>query len=263
MGDKERQLDELMLLQSMYAQDFSWQTPSEQPTEASDISDKEVSFGLRISVYTLEVTLPASYPSSSKPSAYLQCDDTVSTNTRKAARSVLTNIRDRLEAGSECLDILIQELSSALESFDTTTGEDGECGKAPDADILQQGIPQSYKRLLIWSHHLLATSKRKDIISWARELHLSGFSRPGYPGAVVIEGIEVNVDEFETRIKALKWQALQVRGSEVRESPSLVRAGTSIDFKEVEDLSDIVKGLKECEDGLGEWFLEGMKIGRG
>ncbi|KAK3061072.1 hypothetical protein LTS18_007082, partial [Coniosporium uncinatum] len=70
------------------------------------------------------------------------------------------------------------------------------------------------KRVVIWSHHLLATSKRRDILTWSKELHLSGFSRPGYPGAVFVEGEVESVDEFVRRLKALRWQALQVRAEE-------------------------------------------------
>lgn len=36
------------------------------------------------------------------------------------------------------------------------------------------------KRTLIWSHHLLAISKRKDIVAWSAELQLAGLSKPGY-----------------------------------------------------------------------------------
>ena len=35
------------------------------------------------------------------------------------------------------------------------------------------------KFVIIWAHHLLATSKRKDIIKWSEELDLAGISKPG------------------------------------------------------------------------------------
>jgi hypothetical protein len=85
--------------------------------------------------------------------------------------------------------------------------------------------PIHLKCTLIWSHHLLATSKRKDIVAWSTELLLFGCSKPGcdpsrflprfdhrgsrdcsphfcsYPGVIVIEGSKENVDEFVWRIK--------------------------------------------------------------
>lgn len=39
--------------------------------------------------------------------------------------------------------------------------------------------PLQLKTTLLWSHHLLATSKRKDIIAWSHELELWGLARPG------------------------------------------------------------------------------------
>lgn len=61
--------------------------------------------------------------------------------------------------------------------------------------------PLHLKLALLWSHHLLATSKRRDIVAWASELDLYVISKPGYPGVIVTEGIERDVDEFLTRIK--------------------------------------------------------------
>ncbi|PSK33518.1 hypothetical protein B9Z65_7405 [Elsinoe australis] len=260
MSDKERQFDELVLLQSMYPEEFTWQTPPGPDADISELQDADFRFSIQIASYTLDVTLPTTYPSTTKPTAYLQCAATTPTSTRKSARAILSDILAALDPGTEILDILVQDLSSRLESLSASAAPtDHPCSTQDDATKK----PQKIKRLLIWSHHLLATSKRKDIIAWSRELHLSGFSRPGYPGAIVVEGDKDNVDEFETRIKALRWQALQVRGEEVGEGRVLVRDGKAVGFREVEGLDDVVRGLKECEDRLGEWFLEGMRIGHG
>ncbi|GAA5997175.1 uncharacterized protein JCM10292_000077 [Rhodotorula paludigena] len=71
--------------------------------------------------------------------------------------------------------------------------------------------PLQLKTVLLWSHHLLATSKRKDIVAWSTELELYGLSKPGYPGVIIVEGLAHNADEFVYRIKQLQWKALQVR----------------------------------------------------
>lgn len=139
----------------------------------------------------------------------------------------------------------------------------------------QQQQQQIIKRTLLWSHHLLATSKRKAILTWSRELCLGGYSRPGYPGAIFVEGEIANVDEFVRRMKALKWQALQVRAEEV------VRGGNgngssggtkrgricgdgSEGVVEVESLGEVVDGLRkrgdDGDDDVAEMFLRGMKI---
>ncbi len=70
-----------------------------------------------------------------------------------------------------------------------------------------------------------AASKRKDIVQWSTELRLWGLSKPGYPGVIVVEGAEDQVDEFVHRIKQLQWKALQVRsetlGPELMPPPGL------------------------------------------
>ena len=40
----------------------------------------------------------------------------------------------------------------------------------------------SFTRLWIYSHHIYSKFKRRDIVDWAGELKLKGFSMPGKPG---------------------------------------------------------------------------------
>ncbi|GAA6040366.1 hypothetical protein JCM8097_007578 [Rhodosporidiobolus ruineniae] len=85
--------------------------------------------------------------------------------------------------------------------------------------------PLQLKVTLFWSHHLLATGKRKDIVAGSSELELFGLSKPGYPGVFIVEGLQDRVDEFAYRIKQLNWKALQVRceqdGALVTPSPEV------------------------------------------
>ncbi|KAF2227213.1 hypothetical protein BDZ85DRAFT_253892 [Elsinoe ampelina] len=264
MSDHERQLDELILLQSMYPDEFEWRTPAGPDVDLTTFEGQQFCCSVKIKSYTLEITLPISYPSEAKPQAYLHCHETTPTATRKEARAALDQTINELTTGSECLDILIQDLTSRLDSLQPSSTSTTTPSPPTPPSTTPTPSPQHIKLLLLWSHHLLATSKRKDILSWARELRLSGFSRPGYPGAVVVEGEATDVDEFERRIKALRWQALQVRGEETYSRRILIEpGGEALGMAEVEDLSGVVKALRECQDGLGDWFLEGMKIGHG
>lgn len=54
-------------------------------------------------------------------------------------------------------------------------------------------------RLWIYSHHIYNKCKRKDILQWAKELSLSGFSMPGKPGVVCVEGPLGACEEFWSR----------------------------------------------------------------
>lgn len=80
----------------------------------------------------------------------------------------------------------------------------------------------------------------------------------------MIEGESEDVDEFVTRMKALRWQALQVRGEEriARRVILVDENGAGAGVTEVEGLGDVVERLKKFEggEGVGKWFLEVMKI---
>ena len=47
----------------------------------------------------------------------------------------------------------------------------------------------AFKRDIIYFHHIYNKQKRKNILSWASELNLTGLSCPGKPGLIIIEGI--------------------------------------------------------------------------
>lgn len=71
--------------------------------------------------------------------------------------------------------------------------------------------PNDILQVVLWMHHIKSTEKRKNVVGWARELGCSGFSKPGFPGVVVVEGAAPDVREYVARVRALQWQAIQVR----------------------------------------------------
>ena len=66
-------------------------------------------------------------------------------------------------------------------------------------------------------HHIKSTTKRKHIVEWADELKLGGFSKPGFPGIVVVEGLEEDAAEYVQRLKRLRWQAMAVRAEDTHD----------------------------------------------
>ncbi|XP_042189894.1 RWD domain-containing protein 2B [Callorhinchus milii] len=69
-------------------------------------------------------------------------------------------------------------------------------------------------RLWIYSHHIYNKEKRKNILEWAKELSLTGFSMPGKPGVVCVEGSQSVCEEFWTRLRRLTWQRILIRHRE-------------------------------------------------
>lgn len=72
----------------------------------------------------------------------------------------------------------------------------------------------TFTRLWIYSHHIYNKSKRKNILEWSKELNLSGFSMPGKPGVVCVEGLRTPCDEFWSRVKCLTWKRIMIRHRE-------------------------------------------------
>lgn len=73
------------------------------------------------------------------------------------------------------------------------------------------------ERIWIYSHHIKSSSKRQELIHQARQLQLSGFSRPGKPGIICVEGRPEQVQEYWRTIKALRWQKITLVKTEQRQ----------------------------------------------
>lgn len=69
-------------------------------------------------------------------------------------------------------------------------------------------------RVIFWSHHLIAPSKRRDFVKWSSELSIWTLLKIGWPGYLVFEGKKQDVDEVVKRVKGLQWHAIMVRSEE-------------------------------------------------
>lgn len=85
----------------------------------------------------------------------------------------------------------------------------------PPATASKESKPE---RLWIYSHHIKSKRKRASIIENARRLQLTGFSLPGKPGIICVEGHQSDTQEFWRIIKAMHWQRIQLRLEETGES---------------------------------------------
>ncbi|XP_015247189.1 RWD domain-containing protein 2B [Cyprinodon tularosa] len=86
--------------------------------------------------------------------------------------------------------------------------------QAPKPESASQPSQEAFSRLWIYSHHIYNKSKRKNILEWSKELGLSGFSMPGKPGIVCVEGPKSACEEFWSRVKVLTWKKIMIRHRE-------------------------------------------------
>lgn len=85
----------------------------------------------------------------------------------------------------------VREHASSYVSRDVLT--------SPTTASSVQPVDLIVTRLWIYSHHIYSKWKRKNILEWTRELSLSGFSMPGKPGVVCVEGPQSACEEFWSR----------------------------------------------------------------
>lgn len=76
-----------------------------------------------------------------------------------------------------------------------------------------------FERLWIYSHHIKSKTKRQEIVRQSRNLDLTGFSRPGKPGIICVEGLKECTQEFWRIIKGMHWQKITICKIEAMRKP--------------------------------------------
>jgi hypothetical protein len=135
--------------------------------------------------------------------------------------------------------------------------------------ITMEQLTESYKsyklvQRLIYSHHIIAKSKRKSLKDLSTKYNLGGYVKIGWPGIIIMEGLEADCDGFTGEIKGMKWQYLNVRGEQQADFDSLetlqgarvfTRPFIELDQHEMSTLATL------CQDrGLASLFKSCMKI---
>ncbi|WWC96068.1 hypothetical protein V866_002935 [Kwoniella sp. B9012] len=97
---------------------------------------------------------------------------------------------------------------------------------------------------LLISHHLLSSTKRKNLLSLSSELSLVGFSKTGHPGIMYAIGSLSDLEEWIREVKSWNWLALRVRVA-----PEPIPEEEGVFEKEGKGKENGARGGK----GRGEW----------
>ena len=138
--------------------------------------------------------------------------------TRDNHRKLNDNLQDfisNLEPGELCTYSVIEWIKENLDDYDNK--RDNSSDSKIDDKVLKQEEDTLLTRLWIYSHHIYSKFKRRDIIDWALELKLTGFSLPGKPGVVCVEGYSRPVDEYWHRLRRCNWKRLVIKEREETE----------------------------------------------
>eukprot|EP00931_Biecheleriopsis_adriatica_P086989 TRINITY_DN61518_c0_g1_i1.p1 TRINITY_DN61518_c0_g1~~TRINITY_DN61518_c0_g1_i1.p1 ORF type:complete len:339 (+),score=90.02 TRINITY_DN61518_c0_g1_i1:84-1100(+) len=212
----------------------------------------ESSGGLR-----LAAVLPHGYPGEGEgPTIWLEpefdvaADQSSSLSARRAALASLADDDDLCSelqtaadelaaAGEECLLPLVQQAVDLIEArlrksedFTETTATDDDESLAlalfqEELSVRQAACEgkasgsraQVLGRRAMFSHHIIANSKRQAIRDWAIQLGLGGLAKVGWPGAIIVEGDEQGVRAYVDALTRLRWKHFVVRGEEIVDVP--------------------------------------------
>jgi hypothetical protein len=114
---------------------------------------------------------------------------------------------------------------------------------------------QRLGRRLIYSHHLISKVKRADIKDLASHYELTGYMKIGWPGIIIIEGLEENCISFYDDIRGWAWKYLVVRGEQLEQG---VKNRKFASFLETDDMSVVADHCRKV--GLEVLFKTTMKV---
>ncbi len=251
----ERAVAEIEALEAIYDTNFTLHSSSELVAATSAIENGDLSvlvgeccFKLSLvlvdGTIILNCTLPLGYPITAAARVSIQG------RTRKEQDALTRQLQQKANelVGQEAVLELVHELQALIDTIET-------CHNATKKDCESPCTPTILERRWIWVHHITDSARIKAIHQEARELHLGGYLKSGYPGIVVIEGNDC--DEFVTWMKGNKsrpggfgrnW------GHHVRFQAIITERQLPGEFIEFQEMKDLAAACKEC--GLEEEFLE-------
>jgi len=242
--DHEKQAAEHDLLLAVY------------PDKITNDSHKSFEFILGDDNHLL-VHLPANYPSTSSPEISLHSSK-LSKNDHSKYLAIVAEIIAAKYAeslGEAFLIEALQECSDRFEEFTALSNQDNDLTNDKITTPTNTANKTVNVISLLWFHHLLSTTKRKFIVSESASRKLSGFSKPGYPGALILWGDQSEVHGMITELKDMRWKAIQVR-DEIAMDARCKNAPVGVIEKE--SIGEIATNLETY--GLREWFFKTMKI---
>jgi len=253
------QLDEIEILQAMFPD------PKELNVEICSIVDVrdwlenhsddkihnlpgliDLSLNLMFGSKSVEtvVSLPVEYPSNSLPEVYTR-SNYLSRHHQGALNGHLQQYLEHDTIQEEpCLAGVISWLQENCESYfeekDDIEDENKTCVKNT-----------KFSRFWVYSHHLYSKIKRKNILDLAPEFCLTGFSMPGKPGVICVEGASQNCSDWWSLVRHWNWKKINVKIQEDKDTEDVDSERLFDNFEEI----GIVKSSgRDYHMDMGEFF---------
>lgn len=121
----------------------------------------------------------------------------------------------------------------------------------PELSAGGTGVESHFCRMWLYMHHIYSKTKRRNILSLADELELTGFCLPGKPGVVCVEGSVHTTREFYSALRRWNWKSIACRQREVEASTDLQSLRKIQGFKE---LSFDMHGHRQQHMDMGQFL---------
>ena len=223
LSNLELQLSELDLVRSMYPGNNGVALDDDLAETAirSYIDDQDgnefpplLSYVVNVSdCARLHVEASVAYPGVEQADIYLKTDFLPREAQADLNRDLSAHLGEVLEQGDLSVGVALAWIQEREDQF--RTAEDVKVGKGQKATANGSEV-LSFTRLWIYSHHIYSKTKRKDILDLAADHRLTGFSMPGKPGVVCLEGDSRECGEAWSTIKSWNWKKINVKIQEDR-----------------------------------------------
>ncbi|KAJ0179333.1 hypothetical protein K1T71_005045 [Dendrolimus kikuchii] len=219
-----QQVSEYELLQSMYPNQGEIILPDKNIlkdiynfiNKKSECIPSHLDFTLNLFIDKLKlelcINLPTEYPEE-EPDIYLRCNQ-LNRQQESELNSKLTGyIKQIYIKGELCLYTIISWIPENIEDIKTEAVPiTCEAPTEKDKSVVRE---EKFQRIWVYSHHIYNKKKREDIVKKAKELHICGFSLPGKPGVICVEGDSSSCVEWWKAIKSMSWQKIMIRKTEI------------------------------------------------
>ncbi|GMT18379.1 hypothetical protein PFISCL1PPCAC_9676 [Pristionchus fissidentatus] len=208
----EEQNNELVLMTAMYERDLELFFSGELIPDVPPPRNYSVKLEISGSIVELFVSVPVLYPIVEYPSIRVSADcEEFEVNELNA---YLRSWLHKQELGEPLIAQLIEELRGELHSFTSRRAPDGCGGSMSSGETVRSEYDDKFARYWILSHHMYSQAKRHEVVKQAKAHGITGFSTPGKPAVIVVEGDASLVQDYWSYIRTMSWHKITLMEQE-------------------------------------------------
>ena len=200
----------------------------------------------------LHVETSVAYPGVEQADVYLKTDLLPREAQAELNRDLTAHLGEVIEQGDLSVGVALAWIQEREDRFRVAEDEvSASSAKAAAA----AGEALSFTRLWIYSHHIYSKTKRKDILDLAADHRLTGFSMPGKPGVICLEGQSRECGEAWSTIKSWNWKKINVKIQEELSLESVEDCDRERRFQDFRELNFVKPGeIRDYHMDMGKFF---------